>query len=290
MQLSFLKEKGFSSIFLVIFLLLMCGAYVATQLKIEQITRQKIPGSSIIYIPSGKYLKYATFGYSSFLADLIYLWAIQYYSTYTISAEDRYKYLDHIFSIISELDPRYLDPYDIGALIAVYEAQNPDLGFKILDRGLEKNPEQWIFPFEAGHYAHLVKKDYKIAQHYYKIAMEIEGAPPHTKRLYANAAFKAMDIQTSWQTWQEVYNTAEDERTKKIASNHLYRVKATLDIKMIEEAIQKFKARYNRNPLELTRLVRAGFLKSLPKDFDGKEYQYDSRTGEVKPSTIPWKR
>jgi len=155
---------------------------------------------------------------------------------------------------------------------------------------LEKNPQQWIFPFEAGHYAHLVKKDYKIAQHYYQKAMEIEGAPPLVKRLYANAAFKAMDFQTSWQTWLEVYQTAEDERTKKIASNHLYQVKASLDIKMIQEAIQKYKARYNRNPLELSQLVRAGFLKSLPRDFDGKEYLYDSRTGEVKPPTIPWKR
>lgn len=288
MKLAFFKEKGFSSIFLVLFLLLMCGAYVATQLKIEQITRQKIPGSSIIYIPSGKYLKYATFGYSSFLADLIYLWAIQYYSTYTI--ENRFQYLDHIFSIISELDPLYFDPYDIGALIAVYEARNLDLGFKILDRGLENNPQQWIFPFEAGHYAHLVKKDYKIAQDYYKKAMEIEGAPPLVKRLYANASYKAMDFQTSWQTWLEVYNTAEDERTKKIASNHLYQVKAALDTKMIEEAVQKFKARYNHNPSQLFQLVRAGFLKSLPKDFDGKEYLYDARTGEVKPPTIPWKR
>jgi len=290
MKLSFLKEKGFSSIFLVLFLFLMGGAYVATQLKINQITRQKIPGSSIIYIPSGKYLKYAAFGYSSFLADLIYIWAIQYYSTYTISAGERYQNLDHIFSIISELDPLYLDPYDIGALIAVYEARDPELGFKILDRGLEKNPQQWIFPFEAGHYAHLVKKDYKIAQYYYKKAMEIEGAPPHLKRLYANAAFKAMDFQTSWQTWLEVYNTAEDERTKKIASNHLYQVKAGIDIKKIEEAIQKFKARYNRNPMELIQLVRAGFLKSLPKDFDGKEYLYDYQSGEVRPPTIPWKR
>lgn len=258
------------------------------KIKIDNIPRKKIPGSSIIYIPSGKYLKFATFGFPSLLADLVYLWSIQYYSDYTIP--DRFKYLDHIFSIINELDQRYLDPYEIGALIAAYEAGDLDLALKILDKGLEKNPEQWIFPYLAGHYVQMLKKDHKLAREYYKKAMEIEGAPPMIRRLYADAAFKAMDYQMAWQSWLEIYQTAEEERIKKIASNHLYRVKAAVDIQMIQGAIEKFKERYGHNPLNLSQLVRARFLNSLPKDLDGKEYLYDSRTGEVKPPTIPWKR
>ncbi len=99
-----------------------------------------------------------------------------------------------------------------------------------------------------------------------------------------------MDYQRAWQTWLEIYETAEDERTKKIASNHLYNIKATIDIQNINQAIEKFKERYSRNPMELSQLVRAGFLNSLPKDLDGEDYIYDPRTGEVKPPTIPWKR
>jgi tetratricopeptide (TPR) repeat protein len=283
-----LQEKEFTFLFLIFFLFLSCGAFMGLKLKIEQIPRKEIPGSSIIYIPSGKYLKFATFGYSSLLADLVYIWAIQYYSDYSI--QDRFDYLDHIFSIISELDPRYTDPYEIGALIAVYEAKDMDLAFKILDRGLEKNPDQWLFPFEAGHLAQIVKKDYKLAMAYYKKASEIEGAPDITKRLYASAAFKTMDFKTSWETWLEIYQTVKDERIKKIASNHLYQVKAAVDTAAIKEAIGKFKAKYRRNPMELSQLVKLGFLASLPKDLDGKDYLYDSQKGEVTPPTIPWKR
>ena len=258
------------------------------KVKIDKISRKKIPGSSIIYIPSGKYLKFATFGYSSLLADLIYLWSIQYYSDYSVV--DRFKYLDHIFSVIAELDHRYLDPYQIGALIALYEARDLDLALKILDRGLEKNPNQWIFPLEAGHYAQMAKKDYKLAQKYYKKAMEIKGAPPITKRLYANASFKLTDYKTAFETWQEIYKTTEEERIKKIASNHLFQVKAAIDIKTIFEAIEKFREIYDRNPVDLSQLVKAGLLDSLPKDLDGQDYHYDSKTGEVKTQTIPWKR
>lgn len=274
--------------FIILILLFSLAAFMGLKMKIDKIPRKKIPGSSVIYLPSGKYLRFAAFGYSSLLADLIYIWSIQYYSDYSVA--DRFKYLDHIFSVIAELDHRYLDPYQIGALIALYEAKDFDLALKILDRGLAKNPEEWIFPFQAGHLAQLVKKDYQLARKYYRKTMGIKGAPPIAKRLYANASFELSDYKTAWNTWLEVYKTAEDQRIKKIASNHLYRVKAAIDIQTIQEAIEQFRERYGLNPEELSLLVKEGLLPSLPKDLDGQDYLYDFQSGEVKTQTIPWKR
>jgi tetratricopeptide (TPR) repeat protein len=274
--------------FLILFLLLSCGLSMGLKVITDKFPRSKVPGASMIYIPSGKYLRYATFGYSSLAADLVYIWAIQYYSDYTIA--ERYDHLDHIFSIIAELDPLYLDPYEMGAIIAVYEARDPYLAFKVLDRGLEKNPEQWIFPYQEGHYAAMMLKDYDLAREFYKKAMDIEEAPPILKRLYADSAFKGMDYQTAWQSWQEIYQTSDDERIKKIASNHLYKVKSAMDIGNIEEAIGKYKQKFGRLPANLTQLVQAGIMASLPEDLDGNQYLYDPETGEVKSQTEWWKR
>lgn len=274
--------------YLVIVLLVSCALFMGLKTMTDRIARASLPGASIIYIPSGKFLKYATFGYSSLAADLIYLWAIQYYSNYTIA--ERYRHLDHIFAIIAELDPRYLDPYEMGAIIAVYEARDPYLAFKILDRGLEKNPDQWIFPYQAGHYAQMVMKDYPLAREYYKKTMEIPDAPPIAKRLYANAAFKGMDYETAWQSWLEVFQTAEEERIKKIASNHLYQVKSAMDVERIKEATEEYKQKYGQNPPSLDHLVKSGILDSLPKDLDGNDYLYDPEKGEVEPQTTWWKR
>jgi len=268
--------------------ILTCLLFMGLKLKLEDIPRKKIPGSSIIYIPSGKYLKLATFGYSSFLADLVYLWAIQYYGDLSIT--DRFRYFEHIFSIISELDPHYVDPYEVAALIALYDAKDISLALKMLDLGFSKNPDMWIFPLEAGHYAQVYKRDIALAKEYYKKAMEIEGAPQIARRLYANAAFRTMDFQTAWETWLEVYKTAQDEQIKKIASNHLYQVKAAVDLRAIRAALVKFKLKYRRYPAELVQLVRAGFIPFIPKDFDGKDYLYNPQTGEVKTPVIPWKR
>ena len=280
-------RKGGAAIGLVALLAALGAAIVTLKLAVERIPRKKIPGASIIYIPSGKHLKYATFGYSSLVADLVYIWAIQYYTTYTIV--DRFQNLEHIFSIIAELDPRFADPYEIGALIAVNEARDLQLAYKILDMGLAKNPDQWIFPFEAGHYAQRAR-DYETARKYYEKAMNIPGAPNLAKRLYAAAGFRVMDLKESWETWLEIYNTAEDERTKKIAGKHLYQVKSTVDTNLLKEAIRNFRERYQRLPGELAELVRFGIISALPLDLDGKEYIYDSKTGEVKPPSIWWKR
>ena len=282
-----LRRKGSATLLIVVLIFLSCGGLVSLKTAVDRIPRKKIPGASIIYIPSGKYLKYATFGYSSLVADLVYLWAIQYYTTYTIV--DRFQNLEHIFSIIAELDPRYTDPYEIGALIAVNEARDLDLALKILDMGLAKNPDQWIFPFEAGHHAQRAG-DYETARKYYEKTMRIPGAPDIAKRLYAAAGFRTMDLEESWKIWLEVYDTARDEGTKKIASKHLYQVKSTSDMNLLKGAVQQFRDRFQRLPSGLEDLVRVGILASLPRDLDGKDYVYNPKTGEIKAPSVWWKR
>lgn len=258
------------------------------KIKTDKVSRTRVPGSSIIYLPSGKYLKHMTFGYSGLVADIIYLWAIQYYGTYEIA--DRFQYLQHIFSIIAELDPKYVDPYEVGALIAIYDAHDAELAFKILDMGLEKNPDMWIFPFQAGHIAQMNLKDFEKAREYYRKAMEIPGAPPIVKRLYANASFRTMNYQEAWEMWKEVYETSEEDWVKEIAYNHLYRVKSAVDTEALRAAVNRYRGRFGRSPADLGQLARVGLIKEVPKDLDGKDYVYDPKTGEVKPARVWWKR
>jgi len=281
-------DKGASTLFLIALLILGAAGIVGLKLKLEGFDRAQVRGASIVYLPSGQGARLTSLGYESVLADLIYLWAIQYYSDKGIP--DRYRNLDRIFGVIAELDPHYEDPYLTGALIAVYEARDLDLAFKMLDRGMEKNPGEWLFPFEAGHYALLFKKDYDLARKYFKRAMDLPGAPAITRRLYADASFRTQDLDAAWKTWQDVFQSAPDERVKKVASNHLYQVKAARDTERIASAVRDFKGRFHRLPMNLSQLVRSGFLPNLPLDLDGQDYLYDPQTGEVKSATIPWKR
>ena len=292
------RRRG--TLLLIGLLVASAAGFSALKAATDRIARKKIPGSSIIYIPSGKFLKHATFGYRALAADAIYLWAIQYYSTPAI--DDRFDHLDHIFAIINELDLRFQDPYEIGAMIAVQgalelRAERPEQAakamrdaFTILDRGAANNPDQWVYPFNAGHIALINLRDYALAEKYFEQCMKIPGAPEFVERLRANAIFKKGDLQTSWETWLDIYNRAPDERTKKIASNHLYRVKATIDRGALEKALAEYRQRSGRLPSDLAALVRTGLLREVPKDLDGKDYVYDPATGSVKTGISPWRR
>jgi len=162
--------------------------------------------------------------------------------------------------------------------------------FTILERGDANNPDQWIYTFNAGHIALMNLKDYALAEKYFERCMKIPGAPVFVERLRANAMFKRGDLQTSWETWLDIYNRAPDERTKKIASNHLYNVKAAIDRTAIEGALAEYRKRSGRLPADLAALVKAGFLRELPKDLDGKDYVYDPAKGSVKTVISPWRR
>jgi tetratricopeptide (TPR) repeat protein len=273
---------------IILVLLVSLVLFTGLKLKTDAVGRYQVPGSSIIYIPSGKILKYVTFGYNSLMADLVYLWAIQYFSDQSIW--ERFDYLDHIFSIVAELDPKYLDPYEIGALIAVYDARDLNLALKILDRGIEKNPTEWLLPLQAGHFAQMLAKNFEVAQQYYKKTMEIEGAPDIARRLYANAAFRISDYKTAWHNWLEIYETATDERVIKIASNHLYRTKATMDFEVLKSAIELYKKRFGHAPEDLQKLKSEGFITAVPKDLDDEDYLYDPETEVITTRISPWKR
>ncbi len=208
---------------------------------------------------------------------MIFLWSIQYFGNPDIP--DKFTHFNHIFQILAELDPRWVDPYEVGALIALYDAKDVPLAISILDLGLAKNPDLWIFPLEAGHYAQLLVKDNDLARVYYKKAMDIPGSPPIVKRLYANAAFKTLDYDTAWATWREVFETSADEAVRKIASNHLYNIKSTVDGQAVRNAVFDFRTRAGRNPSSLDELVRAGLLREVPRDLDGRDYVYDPADG-----------
>jgi len=269
-------------------LALVLLAAAGLKLRLDAIPRRTMPGSSVIFLPSGKFLRATTFGYSGFLADLLFVWTIQYYGNPQIP--DKFQRFENIFSAIAELDPRWVDPYEVAALIAIYDARDVRLALRMFDLGAAKNPGMWIFPYQAGHYAQLYLKDYALAKAYYEKAMALPGAPPIAKRLFANAAYQTMDLRTAWETWSEIYETAEDPQIRKIASNHLYRVKAAADISLLRQALDRYRERYGRWPSDLERLAASGILSPIPKDMDGKDYAYDPASGGVKTAVIPWKR
>ena len=239
------------------------------------------PGSKeLLYLPNGKYLKVASLGQASVVADVVYLWAIQYYSNY--DRADRYTYVEHVFGkVIPELDPHFIDPYWLGALILTTEAQDLEAGLRILELGFEKNPREWIFLFLAGWECDHVK-DYDRAATYFDRASRVPGAPAPLVRLVAGMRTRGGNLREAIAKWEEVLaDPRGDEASQAIARRQLRTLRVRADVQDLEGAIAAYRERSGEPPRRLEDLVRAGLLKSLPLDPDGKPYRYDATSGAV---------
>ncbi len=236
----------------------------------------------VIKVPA-KHLKDFALGYQNLLADLTYIWAIQYFATPEIPRKARRRNLRKFFEAIWSLDPKYLETYSIAALIADLDFQDPQTAIDFLLEGFRRNPEAVELLEEAAFYAFARKKDYDLAYQLYMKAYRLKK-DPKTLRLAAAMLEKKQNVKLAWSYWMQVYQETDSEYLKKIAWLHLYKIKARMDLQVLREKIQDFRRRFGRNPLSLEELKRVGLLKEIPRDLDGHPYKYDPVSGEVKPA------
>ena len=247
----------------------------------ERLRQRRTPTAyaSLLYLPKASALRLTGFGFDSLLADLIYLWAIQYYSD--IDNPLRFERIEHIFQVITDLDPHYLDAYSIGALIMTLDYGRPKLALALLDRGMARNPDRWILPLDAGLYARMNLRDYALAARYFRRAMALPGAPPVSPRLYAGSLAQAGDRRAALAVWRRIYQTSEDESLRAISRRRAEQLEVELDLEALRDALARYRAAHGRYPGRLEAL-RPRYLRALPLDPEGRPYDYDPRSGTVR--------
>ncbi len=248
--------------------------------RIEASRAAQTEGAQVLYLPSGRYLKAASLGFPELMADLVYIWSIQYYGHY--EAQDRFRYLEHVYgNVISELDPRYVDPYLIGSMIMSMEANDPEMALRLLDKGIAANPDEWILAFEAGFVCFHTLHDHARAARYFQKAIDAPGSPDVIRRMHAEMYNKMGDRRTSLRHWQEVMNLAKNDYVRDVSRAHVHDLTIEIHLEDLRAAIAGWRERTGAFPPDLGALVRAGLLAQVPRDPEGLSYAYDRATGEV---------
>ncbi|GAB4373070.1 MAG: hypothetical protein Kow0062_09870 [Acidobacteriota bacterium] len=257
-------------------------AVAHARMRLEGLERQRLP-AELLYLPEGPYLRALALGHEETLADLLYIWAIQYYSSYR-DAETRFRYLEQVFGgAITELDPWYTEVYLVGALVMSLEARDPTMALRLYDKGLAREdlPDRWKLAYWAGWECYMARR-YDCARDYWARAREMPGAPAQLMRLAAATLAKAGDLERALAEYRRLLENPPDERTRLVAEHWVQRLEQEIALSAIERALVVYRERTGRCPRRLGDLVRAGDLERIPSLPGGGRLLYDPATCRVR--------
>ena len=160
----------------------------------------------LLYYPSGYLVRQASLGYETAAADLAWLRAIQYYGGHRMT-DQKYDHIGHLMHVVTELDPRFLQPYVFGAFVMAQEQRQPQRGLALLQRGLRENPESWELAFKIGFLHYVCTHDYGAAARYFTIAARMPGHAEYVERFAAWTNQRAGNTGVAVLLWKEILAT-----------------------------------------------------------------------------------
>lgn len=253
-------------------------------IEIRELTKNYPDEYRSYYIPSSLQVKVFSLGYHNAFADLLYLWFLHFFDWYNKSV--RYSYMEHTFDVMTDLDPKHQESYTMAALFAFIPLKW-DLVYKFLDKGIEKNPDNYVLPYDAGCYAFFSEKNYERAVKYLQIAYSRNPNRSIIKNLYAKALSHKGDLESALEYFEEIYAKYKDSTTNEgnyyraVATRYIWATKNAIAERDVKEAVSKYREKYGKNPKNLQVLYNQGFLKKIPKDPLGEDYKYDPQSGEI---------
>ncbi len=161
---------------------LLAGTILAER-ALQKVNRVDPLGRKLLYLPSAEMLKLVSLGNEGLVADILYLWSIQYYSKY--KPHEQFLYLETVYDLITDLDPLYQDAYRVGALImelpTIEEAKYKTAVIRLFDKALRNMPDNGEIAEAAGWDMYIRYRDKAEALRYFRSAAAVPGSPHRTQ-------------------------------------------------------------------------------------------------------------
>ena len=122
---------------------LALGAVLLLQHELDQVQdRTTVQIQDLAQLPQGEYLRPALLGYHHITADLLWLRLVQVMGQKR-NTDDEYEWMYHALDVMTTLDPQYAYAYEVGGTILTELAHKVDFSNRILEKGVEANPNVW---------------------------------------------------------------------------------------------------------------------------------------------------
>lgn len=245
---------------------------------------------SVLYLPSGEFLKGASLCYDEVLGDFLWIKAIGYFGSHSVKETD-YDILSHIIQIINVLDPYFQYPYEFGGISLGFKSENIDKSIEILENGMKNvsltHERYWYFPFFLAFNYMYHKQDYKTAADYLEQAIKFPQSPPYLPLLASRLYAKANSPENAIPFLKEMINNTDNEKLKNLLTERLKDIINEKNILFLEKAVAKYHEKYNKYPYDIIELKKSGIINQIPEEPFGGNYYYSIYDNSVISSTKP---
>ncbi len=253
----------------------MAGA-VAVVLTSDRLGLQS-KADGTLYVRSPKALRRMSLGYSGLLAELYWTRAVQYFGYQHHLGSGDYHLLAPLLEVTTELDPRLIPPYQLGANFLAPKPPNgagkPEEALRLLQYGIEHNLDNWRLYYELGFLYFTEFKDYGKAAAAFAAGAKLPNTHKFMPVLAARMAQHAGEFDTSRMLWYTTYQSSDREDIRQNALQHLVALRVDEDVTHLEEVVEKYRQEFRHYPLSMSDLERAGFIHGTPIDPNGKPYR-----------------
>jgi tetratricopeptide (TPR) repeat protein len=271
-----MKSRRQITIIAAVCLAICLAASVEALRRVDQ-SRPQATLDDVLYINSPTVLKRASLGYDGLLADIYWTRAVQYFGNRHHNAAQSYNLLAPLLEITTTLDPHLLVAYQFGANFLAPKPPNgagePDRAIRLMEYGIQNNPNEWRLYYNLGFVYHMDMKDYGKAADAFARGSRVPGAHPFLKVLAGQIAQHAGDFETARALWSATYQTTQDKLIRQNAAEHLRALRVDQDVTNLRGAVTRFGQRTGRLPSSMAELVAAEGWRGIPADPDGNPYR-----------------
>jgi tetratricopeptide (TPR) repeat protein len=261
--------------------------------KLDQV-RAGATLEDVLYISSPQLIKRLSLGYDGLMADIYWTRAVQYFGARHAARASQYRQLAPLLTITTALDPHLTVAYEFGANFLSPQppggAGTPDQAVKLVEFGIQNNPDNWRLYYDLGFIYYMDMKDYPRAAEAFERGSKVPNAHPFLKILAAQMAQHAGDTQMARALWTTTLQTAQEKQIKINAIAHLRALQVADDVRALEELVTRYLQASGKNPTSLSDLVSAHLLRGIPVDPTGRPYKL-TPSGRVEvevPDEIPF--
>ncbi len=155
----------------------------------------------------------------------------------------------------------------------------PLRAIKLMEFGIEHNPDNWQLYYNLGFVYYTELKDYRNAAEVFERGSKVPDAHPFMKIMAAQMAAHAGDFATARMLWSATYETSHEENIRQNAVEHLRSLRVDEDVTRLEAAVSDFSERTGRRPASMAELVVGEHLPGILVDPDGNPYVLSPKDG-----------